>query len=168
MEGTPLEGTQRVLSMFLNEHYPVLFIINKSINEDDNGETSDIKSTIKFLKNNFYYEKDILNKLKECNDKMKNYLNVKGEEEQYNKYLNDGIALKKILTDNNELFKKYDGEEYIIEEGRKGAEKLKKNIYGIDCFSGLHSNTIYRYGSYTCVTSKNDLFYFFRLWNLFN
>ena len=50
MEGTPLEGTQRVLSMFLDEHYPVLFIINKSINEDDNGETSDIKSTIKFSK----------------------------------------------------------------------------------------------------------------------
>ena len=174
MEGTPLEGTQRVLSMFLDEHYPVLFIINKSINEDDNGETSDIKSTIKFLKNNglgklaireniipcnivnskrcsgygielifkrilallteknnFYYEKDILNKLKECNDKMKNYLNVKGEEEQYNKYLNDSIVLKKRLTDNNELFKKYDGEEYIIEEGRKGAEKLKKIYMGL-------------------------------------
>ena len=82
-------------------------------------------------KNNFYYEKDILNKLKECNDKMKNYLNVKGEEEQYNKYLNDSIVLKKRLTDNNELFKKYDGEEYIIEEGRKGAEKLKKIYMGL-------------------------------------
>ena len=62
---------------------------------------------------------------------MKNYLNVKGEEEQYNKYLNDSIVLKKRLTDNNELFKKYDGEEYIIEEGRKGAEKLKKIYMGL-------------------------------------
>lgn len=51
MEGTPLEGTQRVLEIFLQEKYPVLFVINKSISEDDNGVTPDIKATIKFLKN---------------------------------------------------------------------------------------------------------------------
>jgi hypothetical protein len=50
LEGTPLEGTQNVLKMFMKENYPVIFIINKSINEDDNGKSSDIKSTIKFLK----------------------------------------------------------------------------------------------------------------------
>jgi len=174
MEGTPLQGTQRVLQMFLNENYPVLFIINKSINEDDNGEPSDIKSTIKFLKNNgldklaikeniiacnivnskkcpgygidsifkrifsllleknkFFNDKQLLIKLKECNENMKNYLDVEGEEGQFNNYFNESIALKKNLTDKNELFKKYEGEEYVIEEGRKEAEKNKKIYMGL-------------------------------------
>ena len=50
LEQTPFQGTQKVLEMFMNENYPVIFIINKSTNEDDNGKSSDIKSTIKFLK----------------------------------------------------------------------------------------------------------------------
>ncbi len=49
LEGTPLEGTQNVLKMFMKENYPVIFIINKSTNEDDNGKSSDINSTIQFL-----------------------------------------------------------------------------------------------------------------------
>ena len=47
LEKTPFQGTQKVLEMFMNENYPVIFIINKSTNEDDNGKSSDIKSTIK-------------------------------------------------------------------------------------------------------------------------
>ena len=34
----------------MEENYNVLFIKNKSINEDDKGESSDIKSKLKFLK----------------------------------------------------------------------------------------------------------------------
>ena len=173
MEGTPLEGTQRVLEIFKQEKYPVLFVINKSISEDDNGVTPDIKATIKFLKNkglgelaieeniipcniiktkkcigygidsifkriftlltkknNFFTDKEILNKLKDCNEQIKKYFGVKGQEEEYNKYFNNSIELKKSLTDKNEFFKKYDGEEHIIEDGRKSAEKNKKIYMG--------------------------------------
>ena len=31
LEGSPLQGTQKVLEMFKNENYPVIFVINKSI-----------------------------------------------------------------------------------------------------------------------------------------
>ena len=52
IEGTPLEGVENILKMFLKENYKVLFIINKSSNDEDNGQTTDIKSTLKFLKKN--------------------------------------------------------------------------------------------------------------------
>ena len=174
IEGTPLQGTQRVLDLFMREGYHVLFIINKSINEDDHGKSSDIKSTIKFLKNNgldrladekniitcnlinskkspgygiddifkrifniltskngFYQDKEILKKLKDCNEQLNNYYNVSGKEEEYKKFFNEGIELKKLVTQNNDLFKKYHGEENIIDEGRKNAEKNKKIYIGL-------------------------------------
>ena len=171
LEGTPLQGTQKVLSSFMEENYKVLFIINKSINEDDNGETSDIKSTLKFLRDNkldklaikdniipcnlidskktkgyginsifkrifdlliknngFYNNKEMLKKIKDCNEQIIKYFNVEGKEMEYKKYLNESIKLKKQVTEKNELFKKYEGEENILDEGKKYAESLK-NIY---------------------------------------
>ena len=38
LEGTLLEGAQTVLKMFINANYNVLFIINKSSDDSDNGE----------------------------------------------------------------------------------------------------------------------------------
>ena len=171
LEGTPLQGTQKVLSSFMKENYKVLFIINKSINEDDNGETSDIKSTLKFLRDNelgrlairnniipcnlidskktkgygintifkrifdllienneFYNNKEIFKKIKDCNKQILEYLNVEGKEMEYKKYINESIKLKKQITEKNELFKKYEGEENILDEGKNHAESLK-NIY---------------------------------------
>ena len=170
LEGTPLQGTQKVLEMFMKENYPVLFIINKSTNEDDNGQSSDINSTIKFLKekglnklaipeniiccniihsnkcygygiemifkrifniltekNRFYAENEIFKKIKESKEKINTYLNVEGKENEYKKYLNDSIEIKKKISKTNELFKKYEGEEKILEEGNENAKKEKKN-----------------------------------------
>ena len=173
LEQTPFQGTQKVLEMFMNENYPVIFIINKSTNEDDNGKSSDIKSTIKFLKekglnklaiteniicwniitsksfngygiglifkrifdiltekNQFYCENEILKKIKECKEKINTYSNVKGKEKEYEKYLNDSIEIKKKIAKTNELFKKFEGEENILEEFNKNAEnEKKKNKY---------------------------------------
>ena len=171
IEGTPLQGTQRVLNLFMEEGYNVLFIINKSFNEDDHGKSSDIKSTIKFLKNNgldklaeekniitcnlihskkangfgiedifkriftiltsnnsFYKDNELLQKLKDCNKQLNTYFNVSGKEKEYQKYFNDSIRLKKMVTLKNALFKKYVGEENILEEGRKNGENYK-NLY---------------------------------------
>lgn len=174
IEGTPLQGTQRVLNIFMKEGYNVLFIINKSFNEDDHGKSSDIKSTIKFLrdneldqlaeekniitcnlihakkangygiddifkriftiltsKNSFYKDNGLLQKLKDCNKQLNTYFNVSGKEKEYQKYYNDNIELKKMITLKNDLFKKYEGEENILEEGRKNGEKYKNTYIGL-------------------------------------
>ena len=178
-EGTPLTGTEKVLKMFMKENYRVLFIINKSFNEDDNGKTVDIKSTLKFLRdnkldklaieeniipcntvnskfpgygindifkrifdilteeNNFYNNKKILHNLKNYKEKMDNILDVKGQEEEYNKYLNDIIILKKNITEKNKLFKKYEGEENILEEGKRKAELRKNIVIGLTTSNAL-------------------------------
>ena len=52
---------------YLNEQYHVLFIINKSINEGYICETLDIKSTIKFLKNNGLYKLVMRENIIPCN-----------------------------------------------------------------------------------------------------
>ena len=63
-------------------------------------------------KNQFYFENKILKDIKECKEKI-------------NIYLNDSIEIKKKLAKTNELFKKYEGEENILEEAHKNAEKEK-------------------------------------------
>ena len=76
-------------------------------------------------KNQFYFENKILKDIKECKEKINIYLNDKGKEKEYEKYLNDSIEIKKKLAKTNELFKKYEGEENIFEEAHKNAEKEK-------------------------------------------
>lgn len=178
-EGTPLTGTEKVLKMFMNNNYTVLFIINKSFNDDDNGKTVDIKSTLKFLKDNkldklaieenlipcntvsskfqgygikdifkrifdiltdqnkFYDDKKILDNLKKYKEKMDNIRDVKGKEEEYNKLLNDIVILKKNITKDNKIFQKYEGEENILEEGKRKAELRKKITIGITTSNAL-------------------------------
>lgn len=175
LEGTPLQGTQNILKLFMEEHYKVLFIINKAINDDDEeGETSDIKSTLKFLRDNhlqelairdniipcnlidskrlkgygidiiferifnlliennkFYNNDDLWRQIKDCNDQIFKYYNIEGKEMEYKQYLNESIKLKKLITLKNELFKKYEGEENIIEEGKKKAEYYKSLYIGL-------------------------------------
>lgn len=178
-EGTPLTGTEKVLKMFMEENYTVLFIINKSFNMDDDGKTVDIKSTLKFLrdnklkklaieeniipcntvnsrlpgygindifkrifdilteKNSFYKDKKLLDNLKDYKEKIDNILDVKGQEEEYNKILNDCIILKKKISKENKLFQKYEGEEYILEEGKKKAESRKDIVIGLTTSNAL-------------------------------
>ena len=76
-------------------------------------------------KNQFYFENKILKDIKECKEKINIYLNDKGKEKEYEKYLNDSIEIKKKISKTNELFKKYEGEENILEEAHKNAEKEK-------------------------------------------
>lgn len=178
-EGTPLSGTEKVLKMFMEQNYTVLFIINKSFNMDDNGKPVDIKSTLKFLrdnklkklaieqniipcntvnsrlhgygindifkrifdilteKNSFYKDKKLLDNLKDYKEKIYNVIDVKGQEEEYNKILNDCIILKKNISKENKLFQKYEGEEYILEEGKKKAETRKKIVIGLTTSNAL-------------------------------
>lgn len=66
-EGTPLTGTEKVLKMFMEENYTVLFIINKSFNIDDNGKTVDINATLKFLRDNKLNKLAIKENMIACN-----------------------------------------------------------------------------------------------------
>ncbi len=52
MEGESLEGIDDIFKILNNCKKPVLFIINKSSDDNDNGKSKDIKSTISFLKKN--------------------------------------------------------------------------------------------------------------------
>ena len=51
-EGESLEGIEEIFELLNNCEMPVFFVINKAINEEDDGRTKDISSTISFLKQN--------------------------------------------------------------------------------------------------------------------
>ena len=54
MEGDSLEGIEDIFDLLNRCNIPVLIIINKALNDEDNGKTKDIKSTISYLlRNNF-------------------------------------------------------------------------------------------------------------------
>jgi len=54
MEGESLEGADTIFDLLNNCNIPVLFIINKAFNDDDDGKTKDINSTISFFKRKNY------------------------------------------------------------------------------------------------------------------
>ena len=66
MEGDSLEGINEVFTLLDKCKIPVLFVINKALDDSDNGKTKDINSTISLLsRNNF---RNLINK--------KNYIGV--------------------------------------------------------------------------------------------
>jgi GTP-binding protein EngB required for normal cell division len=52
MENESLEGVNEIFEILNNCRKPVLFIINKSTDDSDNGKSKDIKSTISYLEQN--------------------------------------------------------------------------------------------------------------------
>ena len=67
LEGTLLEGAQTVLKMFINANYNVLFIINKSSDDSDNGEPADIRALQNFLDKNGLKKLNIRDNIICCN-----------------------------------------------------------------------------------------------------
>ena len=178
-EGTTLQGIENILSLFQEENYTVLFIINRSIDESDidkygNPCSSDIKSTINFLnskglgklaeedniiccnliksqkvncyglnnifkrileilnsKNPFLQNKELLRKLKECEANIDRLKDTEYKTE-YEKFLNESKKYKKEIPNDNSLFKKYiGGDDAIIEECKKKANRDKNICYSL-------------------------------------
>ena len=67
LEGTLLGGAQTVLKMFINANYNVLFIINKSSDDSDNGEAADIRALQNFLDKNDLKKLNIRDNIICCN-----------------------------------------------------------------------------------------------------
>ena len=157
--------------MFSKENYKVLFIINKSMNDEDDGKPVDIISTERFLKkkglknlaireniincnlvesksfkgygintifkrifdilvkeNQFYNDETLYIKLKKCLYNINQTLNIKGKEKELEQYKNESNLIQKDISDKNELFKEYAGDENIMNKLKKKAN-FDKNIY---------------------------------------
>ena len=54
IEGQSLEGADEIFDLLNNCNIPVLFIINKAFNDEDDGKTKDINASISFFKRNNY------------------------------------------------------------------------------------------------------------------
>lgn len=133
IEGTPLEGVENILKMFLKENYKVLFIINKSSNDEDNGQTTDIKSTLKFLKKNGLGDLAVKENIIPCNIVNSEKANGYGINTIFkrifeilkakNRFYNDIDLLNKLkkLDENR-------SENLNAEEREKETNKLKEKI----------------------------------------
>ena len=139
LEGTSLEGAQTVLKMFINANYNVLFIINKSSDDSDNGEPADIRALQNFLDKNGLKKLNIRDNIICCNiipTKLKGYgindifnriFNILKEN---NPFYNDEILMTKINQNINILNELMDVKDKINEFGKclKENYEMKKTI----------------------------------------
>ena len=168
LEGTSLEGAQKVLEMFQDGNYNVLFIINRSLDDSDKGESADIRALQNFLKKNglgklnireniiccniiktklngygidtifnricnilrknnpFFGDNELLNNLKNNVKILNDLMDIKGKEQEFDKYLKENFDLKKKIAKENDLFKTFRSEDSLveIETSKQSCEKI--------------------------------------------
>ena len=177
MEGDSLEGFNEIFQLLNECQKPILFIINKSLDESDNGKSKDIKSTISFLKaNNFMNLIDEVNiipvnivKTKKLddygvNDIFKRIYEIFNEK---NDFSNKNKIFKNSVDDEiNLLLKKY---KYLTERPYESqtkenehldyaekAEELKKKIDGVsDMFKQMDIDNIIKAGKKAINKCRN-------------
>ena len=177
MEGDSLEGFNEIFQLLNECQKPILFIINKSLDESDNGKSKDIKSTISFLKaNNFMNLIDEVNiipvnivKTKKLddygvNDIFKRIYEIFNEK---NDFSNKNKIFKNSVDDEiNLLLKKY---KYLTErpyepqtkenehlDYAEKAEELKKKIDGVsDMFKQMDIDNIIKAGKKAINKCRN-------------
>lgn len=163
LEGTPLEGTEKVFEMFSKENYKVLFIINKSTNDEDNGRPTDIRSTLKFLEENglknIAIEENIIpcnivdtNKSKGygINDIFKRVFNIL---KKTNKFFND----EQLYNELNE-WKENENENFNEEREKKSNEIKTKLTEGNEIFKDYIVDSTY-IKKQEAVANKDKEFY---------
>lgn len=96
LEGTSKEGSQTVLKIFINANYIVQFIINKSIDDNDNGKPGDIRSLENFIDKNSLEELKIRDNIICCNI-IQTKFNGYGVNDIFNRIYN-------ILKENNPFY----------------------------------------------------------------
>ena len=177
MEGDSLEGFNEIFQLLNECQKPILFIINKSLDESDNGKSKDIKSTISFLKaNNFMNLIDEVNiipvnivKTKKLddygvNDIFKRIYEIFNEK---NDFSNKNKIFKNSVDDEiNILLKKYkyltqgpyESQTKEIEQldYANEAEELKKKNDGVsDMFKQMDINNIIKAGKKAINKCRN-------------
>ena len=112
-------------------------IIHRNENAKGYGINKIFKRIYNILKekNNFYFNDNLLNDMKKCNNNMIEIIDNPNQQNEFEKYLSESIKYKKQLSEMNELFDNYIGEEKRIEKGKMIAEAeiKKKKRYGILC-----------------------------------
>ena len=162
-EGSPLDGTEKVFEMFLKENYNVLFIITRSMNDDDKksikkflnkkalgklaieeniincnlvptkklegyGINTIFKRIFEILKSNnkFYNDDKLYEQLKKCKENIDKNLKVEGKEKELEKYQIESNEIKKRLSEENDLFRGYIGDEKSISQFKQKANRDTK------------------------------------------
>ena len=108
-------------------------IIHRNENAKGYGINKIFKRIYNILKekNNFYFNDNLLNDMKKCNNNMIEIIDNPNQQNEFEKYLSESIKYKKQLSEMNELFDNYIGEEKRIEKGKMIAEaeiKKKKDM----------------------------------------
>jgi GTP-binding protein EngB required for normal cell division len=136
-EGTTLDGSQCILEQFKNENYTVLFIINRSQDDSDDGESIDIRGTLQFLKNKNLENLAIRENIICCNiiktrnggfgldNIFKRILEILRND---NPFYNDKELLKKMENCIEDLKKPIEGKEKEYELNLNKSLELKINI----------------------------------------
>ena len=156
MEGDSIEGIDDIFNLLNNCHIPVLFIINKALDDSDDGKTKDIAAIMSYLRHkNFFNFNNLKNfiginivksKRIPCfgvEDIFKRLYNIYRENNKFNVEIENNIkeciniyvreVLNKVENISDELIKKID--------------ELKKYLNNeIDMFKYLNLNNIIKNG----------------------
>ena len=167
MEGESLEGIDEVFNILNNCNIPVLFIINKAFNDDDNGKTKDINSTISHLSrknfNNLINKENFIGvnivKTKRINsfgveEIFKRIYTLYKQDNKFEDYLKNKIK-GFIINYHREIMKEIDDEE-PDNELIKNINILKKDLdKEIHMFKLLNIDSIIESGKKPAIKCKN-------------
>ncbi len=154
-EGNSLENAVDILKILNEKQFIVLFIINRSIDEEENGKNKEITATISFLKknkfNNLIKEKNFI----PCNLKSSKRMKFYGMKEiweriynvfqEENELMNDNDNnLKNKMRDYMKLFEELKNEMNINEQEHnlQKIDKIKKDLKKNKLFSKINEKTI--------------------------
>ena len=167
MEGESLEGINEIFKILNNCNIPVLFIINKALNDEDNGKTKDINSTISLLKSNNF--NNLINKenfigvnlvkTRRINsfgveDIFKRIYSIYMQDNHFTDYLKNKIK-GFIINYHREIMKELDDEE-PDNELIKNINTLKKDLdKEIHMFKLLNIDSIIECGKKPAIKCKN-------------
>ena len=178
LEGSPLEGTEKVLEIFSKENYKVLFIINKSMNDEDDGKPVEINSTLGFLRekglSNLAIKENIINcnligskffKGYGINNIFKRIFDLLVKENQFYNDEKLYIKLKKCLENINQTIniegkekelEKYKNESILIQKDLSNNNELfKEYAKNKNLMNKLKKKANFDKNIYIAITSSN-------------
>ena len=129
-ENNPLGNSEKILKLLNKYDYPVFFIINRSIDDSDDGKSPSIQSTILFLKQNNCNNLANPDNFIPVNIKKSKRFGFYGVDDIFSKiekYINDNHFLDKDILDKMNKFQ----DEFRlsqIPESNKDINEVKNNI----------------------------------------
>ena len=165
LEGESLEGIDEIFELLNNCKIPVLFIINKAMDDSDNGKTKDINATISLLSRKKY--QNLINKEDYIGINLVKTRRVRsfGVEDIFKRIYtiyNDNNSFKEDIKNKiKDSVCEYHAEVYdIIKEDEKNKYKivceLKKELdKNINMFKYLNIDSIIKSGKKSAIKCKN-------------